>query len=230
MGVDTLHGAIGNIFWFFGDVAFTWVPATIGAITGTAPGASPPFSLISQPVTASDVVAYMRQYAPPPEYADLVRHWGELVAIALVVSLLLAALMAYCIFRILEIRRHERERFQVAAHPVAAHDISRTQLHWNRVVEESMSNDEKRWRLAILEADIMLNELLDLNGYRGETMADKMKQVDRANFHTIDLAWEAHRVRNSIAHEGSARLLNEREVRRVIGLYEQVFREFKLVS
>jgi|SRR5665213_31464 len=230
MGVDTLHGALGNIFSFFGDVAFTWVPATFGAVTGTAPGASAPLSLISQPITTSGVIAYLQQNSVSSNYADLTRHWGELVAVSLILSILLIALMAYSIFRTFEIRKHEREALVAAAHPVAAHDVSRTQLRWNRIIEESESGDEKRWRLAILEADIMLNELLDINGYRGETMADKMKQVDRMNFRTIDLAWEAHKVRNKIAHEGSAHLLNEREAKRVIGLYDQVFREFKLVS
>jgi hypothetical protein len=81
-----------------------------------------------------------------------------------------------------------------------------------------------------LEADIMLNELLDLQAYRGETMADKMKQVERGDWKTIDLAWEAHKMRNAIAHQGSMQRLSEREARRVIGLYEQVFKEFKFVE
>ena len=76
----------------------------------------------------------------------------------------------------------------------------------------------------------MLNELLDVQGYRGETMADKMKQADRATFRSIDAAWEAHGLRNKVAHQGSALLLNAREARRVIGLYEQVFREFKIIQ
>ena len=76
----------------------------------------------------------------------------------------------------------------------------------------------------------MLNELLDVLGYRGETMADKMKQVVRGDFNTIDLAWEAHKVRNRVAHEGAEHLLSGREARRVISLYEQVFREFKFIE
>ena len=86
------------------------------------------------------------------------------------------------------------------------------------------------WRLAILEADIMLNELLDLQGYKGETMADKMKQADRANFNTIDAAWEAHKVRNRIAHEGEGHEISAREARRVIDLYERVLKEFRIVE
>lgn len=229
MPVDTFSGAFGNIAWFFGEVAFTWVPATIGTVTGTAPGAPPPISLLSQPVTASDASAFL-QAASPGEYATLFHYWAELVAVSIIFSLLFAALVIYCAFRIAEIRRHEALGYEAAVHPVAAGDISRTQLRWNGIVDEANSEDERKWRLAILEADIMLNELLDVLGYRGETMADKMKQVDRATFRSIDSAWEAHRVRNQIAHQGSAHLLTAREARRVIDLYEQVFREFKIIE
>jgi hypothetical protein len=227
--VDTFTGAFGNIFWFIGSVAFTWVPATIGAVTGTAPGATPPISLLSQPVTASDVTTFLAA-ASPGEFATLYRYWAELVAVSIVLSLLFGALVIYCASRIIEIRRHERARVEAAVHPVAAHDVSRTQLRWNGIVEEANSDDERKWRLAILEADIMLNELLDIKGYRGETMADKMKQADRSTFHSIDAAWEAHGVRNKIAHQGSAHLLTAREARRVIGLYEEVFREFNIIK
>lgn len=124
----------------------------------------------------------------------------------------------------------EHMRFYAAAHPVKKQDVPRTQLRWNRIVEQAYSDDEQKWRLAILEADIMLNELLDLKGYSGDTMADKMKQIDRADFNAIDDAWEAHKVRNAIAHKGSAHQLNDRETRRIIGLYEKVFREFKIIE
>ena len=39
--------------------------------------------------------------------------------------------------------------------------MPRTQLRWNGILEEANSDDERKWRLAILEADIMLNELLE---------------------------------------------------------------------
>src|SRR3989344_3650101 len=40
---------------------------------------------------------------------------------------------------------------------------------------------------------------------------------------------QAHAVRNKIAHEGAAFMLPEREAKRVVGLYEAVFREFKYI-
>ncbi len=100
---------------------------------------------------------------------------------------------------------------------------------WERVLKHIESHNESDWKLAILEADIMLDELLDKSGYKGETMGDKLKQVDKSDFNTIDLAWEAHKIRNMIAHEGADFKINAREAQRVIKLYEQVFKEFKYI-
>ncbi|HUO50125.1 MAG TPA: hypothetical protein VMU25_00955 [Candidatus Paceibacterota bacterium] len=227
--VDTFSGAYTNIFTYLARITFTWVPATVVSVSSNVPGVNQPATILSGPVTAADYINYLQQ-ASAPEYSSFFVNWGIFVAVMLIITFILAGFIVYCASRIMEIRRRESQKFQIVAHPVAAHDVPRTQLRWNRLMEEATTPDDRRWRIAILEADIMLNELLDLLGYKGETMGDKMKQVERADFHTIDLAWEAHRTRNRIAHEGDAHLLNEREVRRVMSSYEQVFREFKLIE
>lgn len=155
--------------------------------------------------------------------------WGPIFPFSILLSLLFAVGIVYCVIRILQIRRAEYLQFHKASHSVAARDVPRTHLRWNRVLEHANSNDEHQWRLAILEADIMLNELLDSLGYKGETMAEKMKQVSRGDFNSIDSAWEAHKVRNRVAHEGAESPLTEREKNRVIGLYSQIFKEFKFI-
>ena len=155
--------------------------------------------------------------------------WGPLFPLGLFIGLLCGAGIVYCALRIWQIRQAEWASFGKAAHTVIAEDVPRTLLRWRRVLEHARSDDEHQWRLAILEADIMLNELLDLQGYKGETMGDKMKQVSRTQFNTIDDAWEAHRVRNRVAHEGSESPLTEREKNAVINMYERVFKEFDFI-
>ena len=100
---------------------------------------------------------------------------------------------------------------------------------WERVINHVNSHNESDWKLAILEADIMLDALLDKQGYKGDTMGEKLKQVERSDFNTIDLAWEGHKVRNMVAHEGSEYQITNREAERIIKLYEAVFREFKYI-
>jgi hypothetical protein len=100
---------------------------------------------------------------------------------------------------------------------------------WERVVSHLNSTSVNDWKFAILEADIILDELLDATGYRGETVSDKLKRVEASDFETLEFAWEAHKVRNTIAHEGSEFVISEREARRVIGLYQAVFEEFHYI-
>ncbi|NQV88333.1 MAG: hypothetical protein HQ402_02160 [Parcubacteria group bacterium] len=100
---------------------------------------------------------------------------------------------------------------------------------WIRVSDHINSENPNDWRLAILESDIILEELLDKMGYRGESIGDKLKTIEKSDFTTIDNAWEAHKIRNSIAHEGGDFLITQREARRVIELYASVFREFYFI-
>jgi hypothetical protein len=88
------------------------------------------------------------------------------------------------------------------------------------------STSEALWRIGIIEADNMLEEVLKSKGYQGQTVSELLKE---ASFKTVSLAWDAHAVRNRITHEGSNFELTEREAKRAFGLYESVFRELKAI-
>jgi hypothetical protein len=100
---------------------------------------------------------------------------------------------------------------------------------WERVIQHINSTNAAEWRLAIIEADVMLEELLRVQNYHGESIGEMLKAVEPSDMLTLDNAWEAHKVRNQIAHDGADFELTERDARRVISLYESVFKEFKLI-
>lgn len=102
-------------------------------------------------------------------------------------------------------------------------------LKWTRILEHVNSPNPSDWKLAILEADIMLDDMVEKMGYHGETLGDRLKKVEKSDFTSIDSAWEAHKIRNSIAHEGSDFLITQREAQRVINLYKEVFEEFRYI-
>lgn len=220
-----------------GTLIFQWVPSILLSIS-TAGGMVLPDSSASgtqaQPftgaVTVSQVQDYLQSMSTTGGYQEFIINWGLFAAISIFISLLLASLLVYCVTQLRRVRHFEHQRFEAASATVAANDVPRTHLRWERIMAEAASDSEQSWRLAILEADIMLGELLDSRGYKGETMADKMRQVERADFHTIDLAWEAHRMRNRIAHESAETRLDQRDVQHAIGLYQKVFHEFDFVA
>ena len=95
------------------------------------------------------------------------------------------------------------------------------------VIQGYLSSDsEALWRIGIMEADNLLLEVLTEKGYQGVSVGEKLQS---ASFKTIDLAWDAHKIRNRIAHEGSDFQLTEREAKRAFTLFESVFRDLKAI-
>lgn len=106
------------------------------------------------------------------------------------------------------------------------HEEFEAHPRWAIIEGYMASTTSALWRIGILEADAMLSEVLKEKGYTG---ADVGEMLMTANFKTIQLAWDAHKIRNKIAHEGSSFSLTEREAKRAYALYEAVFKELKAI-
>ena len=148
-------------------------------------------------------------------------------------SLFLVLFFLFGFFRLLwkylRIRRGEREKIRVLNEQYENRKEKIKNERWQKIAEHLESGDPSRWRLAIIEADIMLDDLLSGKGYAGDTIGDKLKGVDRSDFLSLDDAWSAHKVRNNIAHEGSDFILTQRQARATIVSYKKVFDEFRYI-
>lgn len=87
------------------------------------------------------------------------------------------------------------------------------------------SENPNDWKLAIIEADIILDDTLKRQGYAGPTLADRLKSISPESLHSIRDAWDAHMIRNKIAHAGADFVLTQKIARETIMRYERVFKE-----
>ncbi len=140
------------------------------------------------------------------------------------ISLILLAAAVYLYRKIVNLKKLEKDRMYIKDEAPSAPKNST----WERVLTNLAGPGENDWKLAVIEAEIMLNDLLTDLGMPGDSVGDQLKAVDRADFKTIDNAWDAHRVRNSVAH-GDSFVLSNHEAKRVIELYRTVFEEFKRI-
>lgn len=101
--------------------------------------------------------------------------------------------------------------------------------HWGQVLNYLFSQHSSDWKLAIIEADAMLEGLLDQMGFLGENLGEKLKSANQQNFPQLTTAWEVHTIRNRIAHEGLAFELSQHEAKRVIALYEKIFHAYGFI-
>lgn len=100
---------------------------------------------------------------------------------------------------------------------------------WSKVETLINSHSVNDWKQAIIEADIILDEMLDKMGYKGDSIGDKLKTIEPSDFLTLNQAWEAHKIRNRIAHKGSDYTLSRDDAERAFNLYKEVFEEFYFI-
>lgn len=148
--------------------------------------------------------------------------WGILGIASFLFVIAAFLVLAYATMRLYQIReREDRERYSTLA--PAEEEKRKDHSRWAHIQQLAASPHESDWRQAVIEADIMLEEVLRQAGYEGATIGDRLKT---ARFDSLDDAWEAHKVRNEIAHQGSAFRLDDNVAYRTIKKYERVFKEF----
>ncbi|HEY9584046.1 MAG TPA: hypothetical protein VJI33_00490 [Candidatus Paceibacterota bacterium] len=166
-------------------------------------------------------------------YDKLVNLSVNLMPFSIVFTLLAIVGIIYCFMRLREVEHGMIHAIEGGHHgEIYGHDVSAAEVanrRFVRVVDHLNSENESDWRLAILEADLILEEMLHSMGYHGDSISEQLKGIERSDFHSLDQAWEGHKVRNQIAHEGGDFRITNREARRVVSLYEQVFKEFHFI-
>lgn len=146
-------------------------------------------------------------------------------------------LIVYCAVRVLEIRKKEQKHLEHEIAEYARRQAERERSaqtsgassanpRWAETLNYLFSNNPSDWKLAIIEADSMLEGLLDQLGFRGESLGDKLKSASQDQFRNLPTAWEVHTIRNRIAHEGASYAISQHEAKRVIALYENIFRNY----
>ncbi len=146
----------------------------------------------------------------------------------------------YCIIRMFEIRKKEHAHLHHEIEEYAHHmeemkqkkakveDVSKNP-RWVKTLEYVFSNHTSDWKLAIIEADSLLEDLMDSLGFKGVGVGEKLKNATQENFSKLTSAWEVHNIRNKIAHEGTSYEISQHEARRVIAIYEDIFREYGFI-
>lgn len=153
------------------------------------------------------------------------------------IKVILALLSFAAVFGIFylyhKLREINEEEWQIYGSPgvVSSMDVAPPvkNENWEHILELINSSNASDWRLAIIEADVILDDLTKSMGYHGDTLGERLKAVEKSDFLTIDDAWEAHKIRNAIAHRGQEFPLNEREAKHAISLFEKVFKEFNII-
>lgn len=105
----------------------------------------------------------------------------------------------------------------------------RAKISWKRVQEHFFKGDENDLKIAVLEADKLLDEAFRGAGIRGSNLGDRLKHVKKNQVSNLDDIWQAHKLRNQIAHEPGFKLRRDL-AERALAIYEKTLRDFQILD
>ncbi len=159
--------------------------------------------------------------------------WTVYSIVAFVLSAVFIIGIIYSYIRITELNEIEEEDLHGKEH--LWHQLHNGHGHatnnrWQSVQAHLESVNPNDWKLAIIEADVLLEKMLNKAGFVGTTIGEKLKSASSRSFTTLEDAWQAHRVRNQIAHGGADFVLTNKVAKETLLMYERVFNEFGVLD
>ncbi|MBI5140084.1 MAG: hypothetical protein HZA94_01385 [Candidatus Vogelbacteria bacterium] len=146
--------------------------------------------------------------------------WAVIQGYAILIEIIFVPALFYSIYQLLQVRKRQREAF-LNLFKVAVEPGSENEKGWEDITGHLESENEAQWKLAIIDADKVLEDALKRAGYLGVGVGELLKDAEgKHGFRSLQEAWEAHKVRNRIAHEAGFEL-TKREARRAVELYKQ---------
>lgn len=143
--------------------------------------------------------------------------------VAQIFSVVFVAGLFYVVLKTRELNSKEYKMYQ----PIDVEQVreTRQETQWGIIERHRDSGNASEWKLAIIEADNMLDDILKTAGYKGSTLGDRLKVASESNQELFSPVWEAHKVRNRIAHEAGVDI-SSRETQKTLSIYETFFKNF----
>jgi hypothetical protein len=112
------------------------------------------------------------------------------------ILLLLAAVLVVAVVAFTSVTKLNQKRSGL--------DRTYYQTQWKKI-EVFKANGGAGLQLAVMEADKLLDHALKGRGFAGETMGERLKSAKGA-FMNTNAVWDAHKLRNRLAHEQNVSL------------------------
>jgi hypothetical protein len=105
--------------------------------------------------------------------------------------------------------------------------VKRGFKRWTKIIERIETGKEDECKMAVIEADDMLKEVLQRMGYKDDFLDDILKNVDNKVLPSIEEIKKVHDVRNKIVHNPDQNITVE-QARNIIRIYQKALSELEM--
>lgn len=164
--------------------------------------------------------------------------WGLydfVAAIFIIADVALVAGLAYSVVRAWRFRpgfhavgAHEHKGPSKTIHKPTMHDIVMRE-RWQSIINKFHTGTPEASRLAIIEADALVDTALKNMRIEGEHLADRLSNLEDEDIKSMPKIWRAHRVRNDLVHT-TGFVIAPQDAERTMQDYEAFLREINVIE
>ncbi|MEK7640784.1 MAG: hypothetical protein AAB389_02205 [Patescibacteria group bacterium] len=100
---------------------------------------------------------------------------------------------------------------------------------WKKILRRMRKESSSEWKIAIIEADRLMDDLIRVSGLRALTSDDRYKQLGPEDMPNLVELLEAHQIRNRCAQDPDFQLSKEEAIR-VLRIFKKSLQEFGLLD
>jgi hypothetical protein len=104
--------------------------------------------------------------------------------------------------------------------------VKKIERDWNKTVARLNLGLESEYKLALIEADSMMDDILKRMGFTGETLGERLNKLTSATISNIEDIKKCHQTRNNIVHDPNYKLSLD-VAKQTLASYEKAFRSLQ---
>jgi len=127
--------------------------------------------------------------------------YRDIIFYAKIILVFLSCILFYAII-LLYIKSEPIKRFRKYFKGTGIKSTSKgkTQRAWNKIQKRLATMQEAEYKMAVIEAEKIFDNILLMIGYKGNTLGDRLKTMRKEQLQCIEEIWSAHKIRNRIVH------------------------------
>lgn len=106
--------------------------------------------------------------------------------------------------------------------------LRKSTSQWLKIVSRLESGLESEYKLAVIEADSLFDEVLKNMGYKGESLGERLDKVSPDVISNLQEINFAHKVRNSIVHDPDYHLSYE-DAKKILDIFGKTLTELDVL-
>jgi len=100
---------------------------------------------------------------------------------------------------------------------------------WGTILKRLESGVESEYKLAVIEADNLMDNSLKRLGYSGATLGERLQKLTPTAVPNIGQVLESHKIRDSVVHDPDYRMSLD-EAKKTLDAYGQAFKDLQILE